>query len=479
MTPSAQSSTAAPVDTGSHEEVLKLVCPQCRGTLNLLRKHIGIAGKCVHCHHPVTAVDQGNSGVQLICTKTLQAAEAAEAAAAQPSPPVEPVVEEKKAEIVPEPVAPTPPVEEPPPFEEPAPAAAPVEEQAHAMPPGFEIPQATPCVSMTGEVPDPAPEVALEPKAEEPPVEKAPEPQPAKETPAVSGDGGFGSGSALFANPGGASAKADMFKEPAQAGDLNEGWGTNTPTETHASISPFATGSAAPEEPSDSMGGSLFGESVAHSFDFEAKSAFSEPATTPASSGSSPLFAQPDEKKDDEPEEEVVLDGDGRPMRPMTEEEKEQFGKDMMKFGGYHQRSPWRTRVLKFFITVSVLCGLGYAGYYFMPDDMADKVKAKVVTFLEPGSVLADFLPFEIGTDPDTGEEGQVRIKAIDGFNQLTDDLDAYLDAADQNLNETMSEGAKMPEREKKEKMEAPQIPKLPFALPGMGGGSAEPEASE
>jgi len=37
-----------------------------------------------------------------------------------------------------------------------------------------------------------------------------------------------------------------------------------------------------------------------------------------------------------------------------------------------------------------------------------------------------------------------VPIKAIDGFNQLTEDLDAYLDAADQNLNETMSEGARM-----------------------------------
>lgn len=106
-----------------------------------------------------------------------------------------------------------------------------------------------------------------------------------------------------------------------------------------------------------------------------------------------PLFAQPDEKKEDEPEGEVVLDGDGRPMRPMTEEEKEQFGKDMMKFGGYHQRSPWRKRVLKFFITIGVLCGLGYAGYYFMPDDLAEKAKAKVLNFLEPGSVLADFLP--------------------------------------------------------------------------------------
>jgi len=93
--------------------------------------------------------------------------------------------------------------------------------------------------------------------------------------------GGFGVNSPFFANSGGFSSKTEMFEEPTEAGDLNEGWGTNTPTETHASISPFATGSAAPETPSNSMGNSLFGESVAHSFDFENNSPFGEPSAAP------------------------------------------------------------------------------------------------------------------------------------------------------------------------------------------------------
>lgn len=62
---------AAPAAASSQEEVLKLACPQCSGMLNLRRKHIGIAGKCVHCDHPVTAVDQGATGVQLVRTESL------------------------------------------------------------------------------------------------------------------------------------------------------------------------------------------------------------------------------------------------------------------------------------------------------------------------------------------------------------------------------------------------------------------------
>ena len=44
--------------TSDPEEVIRLVCPDCDGKLNLRRKHIGIAGNCVHCRIPVMAVEE-------------------------------------------------------------------------------------------------------------------------------------------------------------------------------------------------------------------------------------------------------------------------------------------------------------------------------------------------------------------------------------------------------------------------------------
>ena len=53
-----------------------------------------------------------------------------------------------------------------------------------------------------------------------------------------------------------------------------------------------------------------------------------------------------------------------------------------------------------------------------------------------------------------------VKVKAIDGLNQLTDQMDGYLNQADENLRES---GATVAEREKLEHMKQPNMPKLPF----------------
>lgn len=50
---------------GAVSEVLKLDCPLCRGSLNLRRIHLGIEGECVHCHKPVTAIED-ESGCRLV-----------------------------------------------------------------------------------------------------------------------------------------------------------------------------------------------------------------------------------------------------------------------------------------------------------------------------------------------------------------------------------------------------------------------------
>lgn len=49
-------------------DVLKLKCPFCHGSLNLRRIHLGIEGECVHCHEPVTAIED-ESGARLVSAK--------------------------------------------------------------------------------------------------------------------------------------------------------------------------------------------------------------------------------------------------------------------------------------------------------------------------------------------------------------------------------------------------------------------------
>jgi hypothetical protein len=253
---------------------------------------------------------------------------------------------------------------------------------------------------------------------------------------------------------------------------VNSGWGTKVPNQNHASISPFSTGSAALDGASDPEPGfaeALFqekGNSSAPS-SVEPKSPFASSGDSAASSPAAPEgTASPFASIGQEPsgEEPVVLDGDGRPMAPMTDEEKDAFAREMMELGDYHKRSPWVRRIRRFFVTLVVLVGGTYAAYVFMPRDLAKEYKNKALSYLEPGSVLLDFLPFEIADDPE-GEEGdkRIKIKAIDGLNQLTDQMDGYLNSADENLRES---GATVEEREKIEHMEGPNIPKLPFNLP-------------
>ena len=255
--------------------------------------------------------------------------------------------------------------------------------------------------------------------------------------------------------------KSALFSSKKEEAGVHSGWGTKVPNQNHASISPFSTGSANLDASSGEAPGfaeALFKEkpsasgasSTTPNAGGEQKSPFGE------TSGSDSGTAAP--SSSDEP---VVLDGDGRPMAPMTEEEKDAFAREMMQLGDYHKRSPWVKRIRRFFITIAVLVGSAYAAYLFMPREVVKDYKNKALAFLEPGSVLLDFLPVEIVDDPE-GEEGDkmVKVKAIDGLNQLTDQMDGYLNQPDQNLRDS---GAVVEEREKLEHMDQPNMPKLPF----------------
>lgn len=277
-------------------------------------------------------------------------------------------------------------------------------------------------------------------------------------------------GSALF---GGANEADDS---DSGSGEINTSWGAKVPSPGHASISPFNDAA-----PSSGFADSLFREKAEEQSagaPIEPKSPFGnsdDGAMTGGALFSGPTSSpNPSPAVQPSPQEEVVLDGDGRPMKPMTDEEKDAFAKEMMQVGDYHKRSPWVVRIVKFLITMVVLGGLGYAGYIFMPDEKIKELQQKTLEFLEPGSVLLDFLPVEI-IENENGEK-EMKVKAVESLNEFSTEMDAYLDASEQNLKES---GAIIPEREKAEKMEGPDIPKLPFDLPGMKGKLPSAETGE
>lgn len=283
--------------------------------------------------------------------------------------------------------------------------------------------------------------------------------------------------SALFGQTGGSVADEPSGGSGGGA-EMNATWGTKVPTQNHASISPFSN-----HKPENSAGfaETLFREKASDVSPaaFEPKSPFGDSNDSVGGVGGA-LFAPVDQAASAQSGEEVILDGDGRPLKPMTEEEKDAFARESVQVGGYHKRSPWVKRITRFILSIVILGGLGYGAYVFMPEEKVKEWKNKTLDWLEPGTVLLDFLPFEI-RDVEGGEEGEkeFKIKAIEGLNNLTDDMDAYLDASEANPKET---GAVIPEREAQEKMDMPnipKIPKLPFNLPGVtpGGAEAAPEA--
>ncbi len=129
---------------------------------------------------------------------------------------------------------------------------------------------------------------------------------------------------------------------------------------------------------------------------------------------------------------------------------------------------------MKFVATITVLAGIGYAGYVFMPEEQIKVAKAKVFDWLEPGNVLMQYLPFEIGESED-GEK-EVKIKALEGLADLTDQMDDYLTTAEDQLNSTLPEGAEGYKREKP--IDTPELPELPsipgLKIPGLPGSDSE-----
>ncbi|MEM7600408.1 MAG: hypothetical protein AAF357_03210 [Verrucomicrobiota bacterium] len=496
------------------DAVVRLKCPECSGGLNLRRKHLGISGKCVHCKTPITAVEEAG-----VITLRRSAEVEAARAVATPSAPVEntpptmeapSAAEEEAGKFIPPamPEAVAQPVperdqtsEEPAstwgfPKRDEAAIPAPVEEdpapakgnEPPSMPASFsDLPTGEPSSLMQ----EPASEKAIEMPAhsgeettelpggfgfQEPPAIEAETPAPKEETATAAPSLPVSDPTDLFESKNESPGSA-LFSNGSGSGEVNAGWGAKVPDQNHASISPFSTGSA---EPDPGFAETLFREKAKEETGkIQAKSPFGEldgEDQAPLASGA--LFSSPVAPKaaPAEPEKEVILDGDGRPLRETTPEEKEQFANDIMHFGDYKKRSPWLKRIVKFFVTIGVLAGIGYAAYVFMPEDQVEVAKAKVFDWLEPGSVLMDYLPFEVGESED-GEK-EVKIKALEGLDNLSNQMDQYLSTAEDQLNSTLAEGAEGYKREAPVDMpEMPKMPKIPgLKIPGLPTGDTETE---
>lgn len=505
-------SNIAPQST-QDDAVIRLKCPQCSGGLNLRRKHLGINGKCVHCKAPITAVEEAGV-VALKHSAEVQAAASSQdnnKVAPETAPLASPAssTEESASQFVPPPMAA--PVQEVQAVEEAAEStwgfpkredeavatepAIPAEERVE-LNSNFNVPNATAdsfssiAASNEGAIqsPDekedsiPVSEGSTPPEmptgfgfSEKPTLDVADETVPVEETPeeitATPPSDLFESKTEASSSP--------LFSSEASSGEVNSGWGAKVPNQNHASISPFSTGSA---EPDPGFAETLFREKAKEDTgQIQPKSPFGnmEDDSAPLPTGALFGASQPAVKKT-EPKEEVILDGDGRPLREMTPEEKENFASDLMHFGEYHKRSPWIKRIVKFFVTLAVLGGVGYAAYVFLPEEQVKVAKEKVFNWLEPGSVLMeyipmDLMPFEVAESED-GEK-EIKIKALEGLDNLSTQMDSYLSTAEEQLNSTLPEGAEGYKREAPADMpELPEIPKLPF---GLGGSDEEAAPAE
>jgi hypothetical protein len=425
------------------DETLKLKCPDCGGGLNLKRKHLGITGNCVHCHSPITAVE-GNGEVSVVSARPAPAE----------APPVLPAAPEA-AGNVPSWGFPSTKAEESDP-------AMPEVPEATVLPPAATLAAAAPAETATPlfgnemaresmpslfnmgpaksesfssfltEREEPATPEPAPPAPASSPKEQGIEfshrelsPPPAEDRPAPSLFGDQSDGPAPFSS---------LFKMDEPAAEVGSAWGTKAPQENHASISPFSTGSAE----GGGFAETLFREKVEKD---------SGMASTPSAlfSGKQETPATPKEEKCGE---RTILDGDGRPMKPMTKEEEEQFAKHFFAIESARSKpKKWMKRVQRFVILQIVLASAGTGIYFFTPKEKLAQWKTDVYNWLEPGMAILDYIPeglrpnwlprSSFGIDAGVDENGvpKKKMNAFEGLKQLNVDIDKYRGSAEAEMN--------------------------------------------
>ncbi len=354
----------APRPSVGVEEALRLACPRCGDGLNLMRRHLGMPGQCVHCRTPLVAREEGG----------------AIRAVADASPPAEP-----------------------------GPAWGFPGLSATSCSPAFAAPLPTResdnLFTRRPDVPAPAPLPA---------AKAAPSPF---DTPATA-------------------PVPSMFASGGESASIATAWGTKVPSETHASISPFGTGSV----------GGGFAESL-----FREKVVKESAVTNAGIVFASPFVpAAPAAAPEHDGQVNAILDGDGRPMRAMTKEEEEAFAQNFFKYENARNKSRGAARFLKkivrLLIVICVLGAVGAGTAFFMPKETLAAWKGKVVDWLEPGMAILDYLPeglrpdwlprTQFGIDAGVDEKGQPKRKlnALEGFDKLKGDVGNLRDGAENEL---------------------------------------------
>lgn len=390
------------------EETLRLKCDQCGGGLVMRRRHLGVKGQCVHCRVPLMAVEEG--GVVRVVSERPAAAATT----------LEPAVSGG-----------------------PAPAGETDLSQWNLA--NFETPRSS------GEE-APAPEAGATgnlPKMANSPI--VPELQPP--LPTRDSDNLFGGKPAeilppdpamsaaperspFAGNGGGFSLSLPSFLGSEEETGVKSSWGTQVPKEEHASISPFGTGTAG-----GGFAESLFREKV------EKENAAHH---TVAAGAFSPVSGDESTAPKRDCEERVILDGDGRPMRPMTKEEEAEFADNFFKYENARSASRWgkriRTMAIRMLVTFCLLGAAGGGVAAFAPKEKLVEWKAKAIEWLEPGMAILDYLPEKwrpdwlprssFGIDGGKGGEGQPKKKlnAFEGLEKLKGDVGNMRGNAEEEL---------------------------------------------
>lgn len=248
--------------------------------------------------------------------------------------------------------------------------------------------------------------------------------------------------------PGFPSSPGSLFGASEETGSIQPAWGVKVPKESHASISPFAT----QDELGSSFADSLFrtkAEKEIATSGSGVPSSFASPFVPAAPKAAAPSEAAAPAR---DRAERVILDGDGRPMRPMTPEEEEEFAKNFFRYENSRTKPRWAKRILRklkrILVGFCLLAGIAAVAACFVPKEKLHAWRQGAIEWLEPGMAIFDYLPEKLrpkwlpqskfGIDGGLDETGRPKKKmnAFEGLDKLKGDVGNMRKAADAQLKE-------------------------------------------
>jgi len=137
--------------------------------------------------------------------------------------------------------------------------------------------------------------------------------------------------------------------------------------------------------------------------------------------------------------EPVVLDGDGRPMKPMTDTEKESFAAGLHLINSLDKkgrgRDHWIKRLQHAAVLALLLGGTALVVTLVVPVEKRAEWKSQVMEWLEPGMVIAEYLPFDLPwMEPSEDKRVPIYRQAFQGLDQVKEGMAAHLEQATENL---------------------------------------------